>query len=91
MQTEKTRISALKINKVTNNSYKIRWYHDLIRPYIYNYFLYKGEIKMLDAKYNHTKVEEGKYDKWLNKEYFKCNENSTKKPFLTVLLPPNVI
>lgn len=45
---------------------------------------------MLDAKYNHTKEEEGKYDKWLNKEYFKCNENSAKKPFSIVLPPPNV-
>ena len=26
---------------------------------------------MLDTKYNHELVEEGKYDKWLNKNYFK--------------------
>ena len=29
---------------------------------------------MLDKKYNHEKVEENKYEKWLNKGYFKCDE-----------------
>ena len=45
---------------------------------------------MLDTKYNHELVEEGKYDKWLNKNYFKCDENSSKKHYSIVLPPPNV-
>lgn len=45
---------------------------------------------MLETKYNHEKVEQGKYDKWLEKDYFKCNENSDLKPFSIVLPPPNV-
>ena len=45
---------------------------------------------MLDTKYNHELVEEGKYDKWLNKNYFKCDENSSKKHFSIILPPPNV-
>ena len=45
---------------------------------------------MLDTKYNHDLVEEGKYEKWLNKNYFKCDENSSKKHYSIVLPPPNV-
>ena len=45
---------------------------------------------MLDKKYNHEKVEENKYEKWLNKGYFKCDEKSDKDPFAIVLPPPNV-
>ena len=45
---------------------------------------------MLDTKYNHELVEEGKYDKWLNKNYFKCDENSSNKHFSIILPPPNV-
>ena len=45
---------------------------------------------MLDKKYNHIKVEENKYDNWIKKDYFKCDENSKKKPFCIVLPPPNV-
>ncbi|MBR1377192.1 MAG: valine--tRNA ligase [Bacilli bacterium] len=45
---------------------------------------------MLDTKYNHNQVEEGKYEKWLKNDYFKCDENSKKKPFSIVLPPPNV-
>ena len=50
----------------------------------------KGQINMLDKKYNHTKIETGKYEKWLSKDYFKCNELSDKPPFCIVLPPPNV-
>ena len=35
---------------------------------------------MLDKKYNHLNVEQDKYDKWLKKDYFKCDEKSDKKP-----------
>ena len=45
---------------------------------------------MLDKKYNHELVEENKYEKWLKKDYFKCEPNSNKKPFCIVLPPPNV-
>ena len=45
---------------------------------------------MLDKKYNHIKVEENKYDNWIKKDYFKCDEKSDKKPFCIVLPPPNV-
>ena len=40
----------------------------------------------LEKKYNHESVEEGKYDIWLSKEYFKCNPESEKKPY-TIVLP----
>ena len=45
---------------------------------------------MLDTKYNHKEVEKDKYDKWLKKDYFKCDETSNKEPFCIVLPPPNV-
>lgn len=45
---------------------------------------------MLDKKYDHGKVEENKYEKWLSKNYFKCDEKSDKKPYAIVLPPPNV-
>ena len=45
---------------------------------------------MLDKKYNHLEVEKGKYDEWKAKEYFKCDEKSTKTPFCIVIPPPNV-
>ena len=45
---------------------------------------------MLDTKYNHLEVEKGKYEKWLKKDYFKCDEKSNKKPYCIVLPPPNV-
>ena len=45
---------------------------------------------MLDKKYNHEEVEKDKYLKWKNNGYFKCEEESGKKPFCIVLPPPNV-
>ena len=45
---------------------------------------------MLDKKYDHELVEKGKYEKWLKKDYFKCEPNSKKKPYCIVLPPPNV-
>ena len=45
---------------------------------------------MLDTKYDHNSVEEGKYEKWLDNGYFKCDENSSKPPYCIVLPPPNV-
>lgn len=44
---------------------------------------------MLESKYNPRKVEEGKYQKWLDKGYFTSGDLS-KKPFCIVIPPPNV-
>ena len=45
---------------------------------------------MLDTKYNHSLIEENKYEMWKDNGYFKCEEESNKKPFCIVLPPPNV-
>ena len=47
-------------------------------------------MKELDKKYNHEEVEQGKYQKWLEKKYFECDINSQKEPYCIVLPPPNV-
>ena len=44
---------------------------------------------MLDKKYDHIKVEEGKYDIWKEKGYFKAGDES-KTPYCIVIPPPNV-
>ena len=44
---------------------------------------------MLDKKYNHLMVEEGKYDTWKEKGYFTSN-NLDKEPYCIVIPPPNV-
>ena len=44
---------------------------------------------MLDKKYDHLKVEEGKYDKWLSRGYFEAGDLN-KEPFCIVIPPPNV-
>ena len=44
---------------------------------------------MLDTKYNHKLVEEGKYENWKNNGYFEASE-SAKEPFCIVIPPPNV-
>ena len=44
---------------------------------------------MLETKYSHRKVEEGKYDFWLEHDYFKSGD-LTKEPFTIVIPPPNV-
>jgi valyl-tRNA synthetase len=44
---------------------------------------------MLDTKYDHLKVEEGKYENWKNKGYFNSGDLS-KKPYAIVIPPPNV-
>ena len=45
---------------------------------------------MLDKKYDHKKCEEGKYNIWKGKGYFKADNNSDKTPFCVVIPPPNV-
>ena len=44
---------------------------------------------MLDIKYNHKLVEEGKYEKWIKNKYFLSGDVS-KKPYSIVIPPPNV-
>ena len=44
---------------------------------------------MLETKYNHEKTEEGKYNYWKEKGYFKAG-NLSKTPFCIVIPPPNV-
>ncbi len=44
---------------------------------------------MLDKKYDHLKVEEGKYENWKNAGYFESVDKS-KKAFCIVIPPPNV-
>ena len=45
---------------------------------------------MLDTKYDHRKTEEGKYNIWKEKGYFKADNQSKKPPFCIVIPPPNV-
>ena len=45
--------------------------------------------KELPTKYDHLTVEKGKYQQWLDKEYFKAGD-LTKKPYSIVIPPPNV-
>lgn len=45
--------------------------------------------KQLEPKYNHHKVEEGKYRHWIDKKYFEAGDTS-KKPYAIVIPPPNV-
>ena len=47
-------------------------------------------MEELEKKYNHEEVEKDKYNKWLEKDYFKCDPDSKKKPYAIVLPPPNV-
>ena len=44
---------------------------------------------MIDKKYDHALVEEGRYQKWLDEGYFKAGDLS-KEPFCIVIPPPNV-
>ena len=44
---------------------------------------------MLDKKYEHKQVEEGKYEYWLDHKYFESGDVS-KKPYSIVIPPPNV-
>ena len=45
--------------------------------------------KQLEPKYNHHKVEAGKYRHWLDKKYFEAGDVN-KKPYSIVIPPPNV-
>ena len=43
----------------------------------------------MENKYNHIKVEQGKNQKWIDKEFFSTHDQS-KDPFTIILPPPNV-
>ena len=45
---------------------------------------------MLDKKYNHKKTEEGKYQIWKDRGYFKADNKSSKPHYCMVIPPPNV-
>ena len=45
---------------------------------------------MLDSKYNHKLVEEGKYEIWKSKGYFTAGKNKGADPYCIVIPPPNV-
>ena len=44
----------------------------------------------MDIKYDFKKVENGKYDYWLNNNVFLSTNDKDKKPFCIVIPPPNV-
>ena len=44
---------------------------------------------MLDTKYDHLSVEQGKYETWKEKGYFGCGDKN-KNPYCIVIPPPNV-
>lgn len=46
-------------------------------------------MSMLDKKYDHIKVSEGKYEKWLKNGYFSSGDTN-KRPYAIVIPPPNV-
>ena len=46
--------------------------------------------KNLDTKYDHLKVEAGKYDYWLEQDCFKADPTSNKPKYSVVIPPPNV-
>ena len=46
--------------------------------------------KNLDTKYDHLKVEAGKYDYWLEQDCFKADPTSDKPKYSVVIPPPNV-
>ena len=47
------------------------------------------EFKIMESKYNHKEVENGKYDYWLKEGFFTSGDN-TKIPYTIVIPPPNV-
>ena len=46
-------------------------------------------MDLIDKKYNHLEVEEGKYNIWKENGYFESGKNNGK-PFCIVIPPPNV-
>ncbi|WP_269091897.1 class I tRNA ligase family protein [Candidatus Phytoplasma ziziphi] len=44
----------------------------------------------MKTKYSFQTVEKGRYQKWLNKDYFRTENNLTKQVFTIVIPPPNI-
>ncbi|MDV3205513.1 MAG: valine--tRNA ligase [Weeping tea tree witches'-broom phytoplasma] len=44
----------------------------------------------MKSKYNFKSIEKDRYQNWLNKKYFKTDNNAGKKPFTIVIPPPNI-
>ncbi len=47
-------------------------------------------MKLLEKNYEPKDFEERIYQNWLDKKYFKADENSNKPPFSIVMPPPNI-
>jgi len=47
-------------------------------------------MKELNTKYEHKKIEAGKYQQWLDAGYFKAGIHPDRIPFTLVIPPPNV-
>ena len=46
------------------------------RPLDREVFIFRKDDIMLDKKYNHEQVENGKYDYWMKKGYFKSGDET---------------
>ena len=44
----------------------------------------------MEKSFNPAKFEADIYKKWMDKGYFKADENSSKQPFTIVMPPPNI-
>jgi valyl-tRNA synthetase len=47
-------------------------------------------MKEMASKYDHFAVEQGKYDFWLEHQFFQAGKDLKKPPFTVVIPPPNV-
>lgn len=45
-------------------------------------------MRELESKYNFKAIEEGRYQEWLDKEYFKAEGKESKKQAFSVMIPP---
>ena len=44
----------------------------------------------MEKSFEPKKFESEIYKNWMEKGYFKADENSTKKPFTILMTPPNI-
>ena len=44
----------------------------------------------MEKSFNPSKFEADIYNRWMEKGYFKADENSSKQPFTIVMPPPNI-
>lgn len=47
-------------------------------------------VKILEKTYNPKEIEPKLYDKWCEKKYFHAEVDRSRKPFTTVMPPPNI-